>query len=624
MNSKLYKRMTAWLIILCLLLPVLSFAGEEDGTAFTPFINGRLATDKVLKSAPKSAVSPLRRDGELPELPEKYRSDEQVWAQGIKVKNQDKAGLCWAISITTTSEYSYAKELYDLTGEAGAVPEFSPGHLAQFYYNRVPASIGDTSGDRNATPYDHWSLQGGNELYAIQYFASLSGLGAEKNTPYSEVNDRIIYKNGKYLWNGENVTVYDDSYAYNNAATFEECAYVMNPGAGYLKYMVYYYGAVSAGIWFDTNKYMNLSEKDPEDPEKTFERGRSYYCYETPSTTNHSVSIIGWDDSYPKERFAHKIAGMSDEAAYALTTPEHDGALIVQNSWGSSKHDRGFFYMSYESKDINRPSSDFYVYDLQPANTYTSVFMYDGTAGAGDTTDTGDGKYLTASGASAANIFTNTTTESLRLEALSYVTYTPYRVENPVKIFKNPKDPCDPESGELVCSQTVTSYCAGSKTRKLETPVTVEPGETFSVVFYFNDDNAFGVEAKGSPLFLAETNPGQSFFRGAEEGDAWVDMNDYNACFRIKAFANPVNTEVFGHKNADGTVKAAVKSAPESSLLLAARKENGKLTGARVLPVTDEFNDEFYPPGEGGDITLTLLDDETYTPICKAKKIASQ
>ena len=66
------------------------------------------------------------------DFPEFYRSAQEPWAEDIHVKNQRPAGTCWAFSMTTAAEYSYAKQIYD---SLGPVTELSPGHLAYFRYN---------------------------------------------------------------------------------------------------------------------------------------------------------------------------------------------------------------------------------------------------------------------------------------------------------------------------------------------------------------------------------------------------------------------------------------------------------------------------------------------------------
>lgn len=78
-------------------------------------------------------------------------------------------------------------------------------------------------------------------------------------------------------------------------------------------------------------------------------------------SSNHSVTIIGWDDHYPKENF------LADHQ------PPADGAWLVKNSWGSAeeafpsygggnwgieneegKH-TGYFWISYYDHSINEP-----------------------------------------------------------------------------------------------------------------------------------------------------------------------------------------------------------------------------------------------------------------------------
>jgi hypothetical protein len=57
-------------------------------------------------------------------------------------------------------------------------------------------------------------------------------------------------------------------------------------------------------------------------------------------TTNHGVTIIGWDDNYSTSNFSGRFK------------PSKNGAWIVQNSYGTSFGDNGIFYISYEDDEI--------------------------------------------------------------------------------------------------------------------------------------------------------------------------------------------------------------------------------------------------------------------------------
>jgi C1A family cysteine protease len=51
---------------------------------------------------------------------------------------------------------------------------------------------------------------------------------------------------------------------------------------------------------------------------------------------NHAVLIVGWDDNYSRNNF--------------IDTPNHDGAWLVKNSWGTYFGDDGYYWLSYDDE----------------------------------------------------------------------------------------------------------------------------------------------------------------------------------------------------------------------------------------------------------------------------------
>ena len=535
--SSLLKSLVAALIVLAA-LPIAAHATEFS------YAGGYKPVDKtpyVVEGAQDGLRTLYANPTET--LPSSYRSDEQVWAEGIRVKDQDTTGLCWAVSITSAAEYSYAKELYETTGVVGVIQETSPAHLAQFLYNRVNDPLGNTANDKNLLPArEHWALAGGNQLIAIQHMATWSGLCLEAKAPLEETTAHIVEGWTDYSWTGDKL-VYADSLAYDDYITVQESIVLFNADEVSIKNLVYEYGAVSVSIaWFD--EYLNFDEIDPETGEP-YDYGRSFYDYDDDEPEfNHGVTIVGWDDSYPKENFTHEIRGMSSKKAYALTTPSRDGAWIVQNSWGDEIHDGGFIYVSYDSVDFSEDWNEVYAFDMQDSSAYAYNFQYDGTAYCADSSDPKSNgshyDFYTTAGTRAANVFTNTTGNTITLEAVGFTTYNEGTTHIDVSVYTNLSDPKDPTSGSLWGTTRVTTETSGCKTAVLDTPAIVRPGTTFAIVISFPETNAFGVEMDYKDYgwtIDAETKAGQSFFSASAYG-AWKDMNNYGACFRIKGFAN--------------------------------------------------------------------------------------
>ena len=106
-----------------------------------------------------------------------------------------------------------------------------------------------------------------------------------------------------------------------------------------------------------------------------------YYNTETyaqyvnvPTQQNHAVSVVGWDDNFPKEKF--------------LTPPPGDGAWIVKNSWDTNWGDNGYLYVSYYDKsfvqcnpgELNGHATAIILENTLPYNkNYQYVIPWDGS-----------------------------------------------------------------------------------------------------------------------------------------------------------------------------------------------------------------------------------------------------
>lgn len=127
-----------------------------------------------------------------------------------------------------------------------------------------------------------------------------------------------------------------------------------------IKWAVFKDGGVSTSLYID-NALAGMHES------KYYNSKANAYCYDGSEKPNHDVVIIGWDDSFPKERFRGKARG--------------NGAFICQNSWGESFGESGVFYVSYFDSDIGDQAVSYY--DVEPVNNYDEIYQSDLTGWTG-------------------------------------------------------------------------------------------------------------------------------------------------------------------------------------------------------------------------------------------------
>ena len=81
-------------------------------------------------------------------------------------------------------------------------------------------------------------------------------------------------------------------------------------------------------------------------PYKPYYNPKTFANYVNESlTSNHEISVVGWDDDFSADNF--------------LIKPDGDGAWIVKNSWGTGWGEEGFFYISYYDKSFLGDSNVF-------------------------------------------------------------------------------------------------------------------------------------------------------------------------------------------------------------------------------------------------------------------------
>lgn len=438
------------------------------------------------------------------------------------VKDQGRGGCCWAFACMKAIEADCISS--GLVADNESI-DLSENHLVWYSYCTDPDQVDANSIDKRLIADTEYKTSpklaytsGGSALYAMFSLASWSGVEKEENYPYSAATLEDIISMGSTM-DESNYENRFSSYAHlresNNfdGATTDE-----------IKDAIVEYGALEVAMYYDSSYLKQIDPTNASYYEDLF-AGTSNPA----AISNHCVTLIGWDDNYPKENFK--------------VQPENDGAWLIANSYGSDENGDGCFWLSYEDDSL----CEIYSFDVDATNNYSEVYQYDYA-----------GYYQTITlstrsrkgGADVANVFT--ATQDTEISAVSL-----YSVVDNQECTVNVYTDVDysPESGSLVDeAETSTEFrFKGYHTIDLEKPVSVKAGEKFSVVVTYKkaSDGVVYIPVEGATRetefsggYLQHyfySNVGESFL----DCDGWCDLasfknngtytNLHNAC--IKAFA---------------------------------------------------------------------------------------
>ena len=433
-------------------------------------------------------------EGEIPEygvnIPGSY--DARSHAQATPVRSQNPYGTCWAFASLACMEGSLMSQ--KLHGN----PDLSERHFMRYAFANIGDPLGGTNNDAIEFTGSDIVWEGGNVKTYYHVLANWKGAINEADAPYTDQsrNDSVA-----------------DAY-YKDIAHLQNFYRISRNDMNGMKEAIMQYGAVTSSL------YGHLCFLTPS-------TGGYYTGQPDPSLRNHTVTIIGWNDSYSRNNFR--------------LNPGMDGAWLVKDSLGTQYAQAGYMWVSYAEPTLDDVSC---VFVAELADNYNNNYQYDGSYLDSFCT-------LSGSNSAIANVFTVTGgNKQQELKAVSFDVESP-QVNYSIQIYRDLQNPKVPTSGKAMLQSPVvgsTRY-SGYYTVKLPAGIYLNPSRNFAVVITLSkggENIQVREEAGGfwnNTYFTAAAKPNQSF---RYLNGNWEDYGETNGVnLRIKAFTNNTNRDPY-------------------------------------------------------------------------------
>lgn len=425
---------------------------------------------------PVAAYAPITSDIELyadsAGLPSKYDMRDTYGIMPIRI--QSPYGTCWAHSAVASAETSLLQSVPDI--------DLSELHTAFYTY------FGSDQLDSGYEDIKDILNVGGNSRMVMNLWAQWIGPVLESTVPYDDLSVFDDPDNAYYMKSLSNYHL-KNAYEFD----FDEDRSNFDYINSLVKQFVLSGEAVDISFMSDAEQNYSFEYSSSNSKRK-------------PRFADHSVAVVGWDDSFP--------------AAHFRNSPEGDGAWLCKNSWGTLSGEDGYIWVSYYDRSL----SEFTVFELDDIiNNSTEIFQHDSfipiqTMSAHDSAEINEPSYM-------ANIFQSY--YDVVIDSVGTYIYNP-GTEYEITVYTGLTDENDPTSGTPSGVTYGSCDMTGFLTLDLDKSVVVPEQESFGVVVkLYCPDTPFVIPFESA--IYAEDEDGEIFDIGSYSTCESVDLNTYRA-----------------------------------------------------------------------------------------------
>lgn len=368
------------------------------------------------------------------------------------VRNQGSYGMCWSFSAFASLESSLAAR--------NPLVDLSEWHLAYYTYSDV---FGFPPED--ASTMTDVLKQGGNAYMLSPILTRWVGPVAEETCPFGDFNALNPDATPEMLSQADEYHVTDV-----NMLDYDITADHFEAQLNAIRQAVYDGHAVAVS-------YQNRSE--------CYSSGSETFYTDLPddgSSGYHAVTIVGWDDDFPADRF--------------VIDPGRNGAWLMKNSWGPHWGNNGYFWMSYADASI----TDCFYVEAEATEVHDGQYRHDDygywTAFSVDDNDTS---------AYVANVFT--AQEETWLTSVMFCNAMPEE-DYAIQVYSDLNQRSSPTSGKASAKTAGHVSASGYHTVDLDEPVHLTKGQTFSIVVNLSGDEGQHIACEAYMRYVTEAPDG--------------------------------------------------------------------------------------------------------------------